>query len=131
MSRLTVVIADDNEIMRAGVRRLLDEDFEVVGEASDGAAVVELAGELAPDAIVMDVSMPGLGGIEAARRLRDSGCERAIVFLSVHRERRIVREALSTPLSGYVAKSDARRELADAVRSIAGGGQFVSGSVAL
>ena len=129
MSRLTIVIADDNDKMRDSIRLLLDEDFDVVGEASDGAAVVEVAAELAPDAIVMDISMPGLGGIEAARRLRDSGCDSAIVFLSAYRQRRVVREALSTSHSGYVAKADARCELADAVRSVAGGETFLSRSL--
>jgi DNA-binding NarL/FixJ family response regulator len=130
MSRLTVLIADDSEIMRASVRQLLKEDCDVIGEVSDGAAIVEVAVQLAPDVIIMDISLPGISGIEAARRLREIGCDSAIVFLSVHRQRRIVREALSTPGSGYVAKCDARRELVDAVHTVAGGASFLSQSLA-
>jgi DNA-binding NarL/FixJ family response regulator len=130
MSRITVVIADDSEIMRASLRQLLAEDFDVIGEVADGAAVVEVCEKLAPDAIIMDISMPGVSGIEAARRLRERGCVSAIVFLSVHRQRRIVQDALSTSNSGYVAKSDARRELTDAVRAVAGGASFRSQSLA-
>lgn len=129
MSKVTVVIAEDNESMRASVRRLLDDEFDVVGEASDGIEAVDLAESLTPDAIVMDVSMPRVGGIEAARRLRERGCRSAVVFLSVHRQRQIVHEALLIPDSGYVAKSDAGQELADAVRAVAGGASYVSRSL--
>ena len=70
------------------------------------------------------------GGIEAARRLRERGVRSTIVFLSVHRQRRIVQDALGTRDSGYIAKSDARKELADAVRAVAGGASYMSGSLA-
>ena len=131
MTRQTVVIADDSEIVRDSLRQLLERDFDVVGEAADGTAAVEVGIQLEPDAIIMDVSMPGMSGIEAARRLRDSGCDSAIVFLSVHRQSRIVKEALSTARSGYVAKSDARVQLVDAVRVVTAGDSFVSRSIAV
>ncbi len=129
MSKVTVVIAEDNESMRASVRGLLADEFDIIGEASDGIEAVDLAESLTPDAIVMDVSMPRLGGIEAARRLRQRGCRSAVVFLSVHRQRRIVHDALLIPDSGYVSKSDAGQELADAVRAVTGGASYVSRSL--
>ncbi len=130
MPRSTVVIADDSEIMRASVRQFLARDFDVIGEVADGAAAVEACERLAPDTVIMDISMPDVSGIEAARQLRERGCKSAIVFLSVHRHRRIVRDALSIPDSGYVAKSDARLQLADAVRAVVGGASFLSRSLA-
>ncbi len=129
MSRLTVVIADDSEIMRASIRQLLEHDFEIIGEAEDGGAAIEVAKQLAPDVIVMDIAMPVINGIEAARRLREGGCTSGIVFLSVHRQRDIVRQAMLAANCGYVAKSDARRELADAVRAVVGGTSFLSRSL--
>lgn len=130
MSRLRIVIVDDCDVMRASVRELLDPEFDVVGEAADGGEVLEVAKRLDPHAIIMDITMPGASGIEAARRLRADGCASAIVFLSVHRQCRIVQSALATAKSGYVVKEDARHELADAVRAVVGGAPFVSHSVA-
>ena len=130
MAKISVLIADDSDNMRAVLRLLLEEDFDVVGEVADGAAVAEMADKLQPDAIVLDISMPRVNGLEAARRVRASGCESAIVFLSVHRQPYIVEDALRTPGSGYVVKADARVDLATAIREIVGGTCFLSRSLA-
>ena len=129
MAKLRVLLADDSATMRSNVRQLLEEEFDVVGEVSSGDAVVEAAEALRPDVIVLDVSMPGISGIEAARLLRESDCNSAIVFLSVHRQQRIVTDALRTPGAGYVLKPDARKELGRAIHSVTGGTTFASSSL--
>lgn len=129
MAKLRVLLADDSETMRSNVRQLLDEDFDIVGEVSRGDAVVDAAEALRPDVIVLDISMPGISGIEAARLLRERDCNSAIVFLSVHRQQRIVSDALRTPGAGYVLKPDARKELGEAIQAVLGGTKFVSSSM--
>ena len=129
MAKLRVLLAEDNETMRSSIRLLLERDFDIVAEVSRGDAVVDAADALQPHVIVMDITMPGISGIEAARLLRESGCDTAIVFLSVHRQRRIVRQALSTPGAGYVLKPDARKELSPAIKTVAEGTEFISSSL--
>jgi DNA-binding NarL/FixJ family response regulator len=129
MAKLSVLIADDSDTMRAAIRLLLEDDFDVVGEVADGAAAAEMAEKLQPDAVVLDISMPKVNGLEAARRMRDGGCESAIVFLSMHRQPSIVEDALRTPGSGYVVKADTLDDLATAIREIVAGTRFLSRSL--
>jgi DNA-binding NarL/FixJ family response regulator len=129
MAKLSVLIADDSGPMRAAIRLLLEDDFDVVGEVADGAAAAEMAEKLQPDAVVLDISMAGVNGLEAARRMRDGGCESAIVFLSVHRQPSIVEDALRSPGSGYVVKADALVDLATAIRKTVAGTRFLSRSL--
>jgi DNA-binding NarL/FixJ family response regulator len=128
---IRVLIVDDFEDWRCQVRLLLQArpEWQVIAETSDGPEAIQKAEELKPDLIVLDIGLPKLNGIEAARRIRQlsAGCK--IVFLSVHNDLDIVRAALSTGAQGYVHKRDARKELMAAVDAVLQGEQFVSSSL--
>ena len=124
---LTVVIAEDNAVLRRGVRLLLQMEpgVEVVGEAPDGEAAVRLARELAPDVVVMDINLPGKSGVEATRQIVADGSGR-VVALSGHSDGRLVEQITDAGPSGFVLKVSAAGELVEAVRTVAGGGVYVS-----
>jgi two-component system response regulator NreC len=117
--KISVLLADDHAILRSGLRALLalESDMEVVGEASNGLEAVELAQSLSPDVVVMDISMPEMDGLSAARRLQDHGYEGHIVILTVHAEEPYLFQTLRVGASGYVLKSSADGELMDAIRA--------------
>lgn len=125
MKKIRVLLADDHRIFLAGLRKLLETDFEVVGAVEDGRALLVDAGRLRPDVIVADVSMPSLNGIEAARQLRASGSRAKILFLTMHGDSLFVREALRSGAAGYVLKRDAPDKLVAAIRSVASGLSYV------
>lgn len=107
-------------------QHLLESEFEIVGKVGNGQALFEEAVRLKPDVIVSDISMPILNGIEAADRLKESGCESRIVFLTVHFDADFVRRCLSTGAFGYVVKSRITTELIPAIREALEGHIFVS-----
>ena len=115
-----IVLADDHKLFRDGLRPLLEKqrDLQVVGEASDGREVLELAASLRPDLIVLDVSMPGLNGIEAARRIREIDPAIRIAMLSMHADRRYVLESLKAGATAYLLKDDGFEELIRAIPRI-------------
>lgn len=117
--KISVLLADDHAILRSGLRALLalESDMEVVGEASNGLEAVELAQSLSPDVVVMDISMPEMDGLSAAKRLQDHGYEGHIVILTVHAEEPYLFQTLRVGASGYVLKSSADGELMDAIRA--------------
>ena len=117
MTRATVLLADDHPVTAALLRQLLWATFDVVGEVSDGSALVEAAGRLKPDVIVTDISMPGLDGIEATRRILAMDATARIVFVTVHSEPAVVERALAAGARAYVVKSIAADELVPAIRS--------------
>jgi DNA-binding NarL/FixJ family response regulator len=121
--KLTVLLVDDHALVRKGFRRILEDDpaIVVVGEASDGTEAVRLAGELRPTVIVMDCALPGLSGIEAARRIRESQPEAKILMLSMHAEDTLVRQALEAGASGYILKNAMDLDLNNAIRRVAAG----------
>jgi DNA-binding NarL/FixJ family response regulator len=127
--RLSVLLAEDNDVMLRSIWQLLERDFDVVGAVSDGNRLLETAEKFAADVIVLDISMPGVNGVEAARRLIADGCGSGIVFLTTHGQPATVRAALETGAGGFVVKSRAGQELIPAIRAVAAGGQFVSPSV--
>lgn len=131
METIRVLIADDHQMLRKGLAGLLAESgFEVVAEAGDGREAVRLAGQLLPDVAVLDVTMPGLNGIEAARSIcRDAPSVR-VLALSMHSESRFVTEMFKAGANGYVLKMCEFEELAEAVRTVAAGGSYVSRQVA-
>jgi DNA-binding NarL/FixJ family response regulator len=127
-----ILLADDHTLMREGLKGLLDkrEGFEVVGEAGDGRQALELAGELEPDVVVMDIGMPDLNGIEAARRIVEKLPRVRIVALSMHQSERMVVEMLRAGASAYVLKMSAFDEVARAVEVVTRGERYLSPAVA-
>jgi two-component system, NarL family, response regulator NreC len=122
-----LLLVDDHPVFRAGLKALLSvqPDLNVIGEAETGAAAVELANQLKPDLVLMDVSMPGMSGAEAARQIKHAQPELPILALSVHEEVSLVRQLLDAGVDGYALKRSACDELVRAVRMVAGGGAYV------
>ncbi len=125
-TRRRILIADDHEVMRRGVRGLLEshDEWAVCGEAFEGREVVTKSRELRPDLIIMDINMPGLTGIDAAQQIRKENPTAKILFFSVHESAQTVREVVNAGAQGYVAKSRAGHDLVDAVRNVLDGGTF-------
>jgi NarL family two-component system response regulator LiaR len=124
---IRVVLADDHRIVRAGLMALLASqgDFEVVGEASDGREALEAAERLRPDVLLLDLSMPGLNGVEALRRVRAVSPTTRVLVLSMHAAPEYVRPALAAGAAGYVVKGAGLEDLVDALRTVASGGRFL------
>jgi len=124
---IRLVLADDHRLLREGLRRsLTDEGFDVVGEAADGEEACELAASLLPDVVLMDVSMPNLGGVEAARRIHQEHPEVRVVMLTMHADAEVVAQAIREGASGYLVKDCSTDEIADAIRLAAGGETAIS-----
>jgi DNA-binding NarL/FixJ family response regulator len=132
MSKIRVLVVDDHAILREGVRALLQVhgDFEVVGEAENGIAAIEAVGRLDPDVVLMDIAMPGLGGIEAALELKKQGRRAKVLILSQYEDREYVRRLLKAGVAGYVLKKSAGAELANAIRAVHRGGLVLDPEVA-
>ncbi|BCS54833.1 response regulator transcription factor [Geobacter sp. SVR] len=118
---MRVIIADDHRIVRDGIRQILEAeaDITVVADADNGAAAVELAGSLAPDVIVMDMTMPGMNGIHATRKILEGPLKTRVLILSMHSDRRFVIQALQAGANGYILKDCPADELVRAVRTVA------------
>jgi DNA-binding NarL/FixJ family response regulator len=127
-----VVLVDDYEPWRSFERLTLlaQENLHVVGEAADGEEAIQRAQELQPDVILLDISLPGLNGILAARGIRQVAPDSKILFVSENRSPDIAKEALSTGATGFVIKSDAAHELLPAIRTVLEGKRFISASLA-
>ena len=128
---MRILIADDHGIVREGLRSLIEKesDMEVVGEAKDGLETVELARQLTPDVIIMDISMPNLNGIEATRLIMSEKPSIKVIVLSIHAEKRIVKEILSAGAAGYVLKTYLFEELSRALHSVVVNGYYLSPKV--
>ncbi|HME69298.1 MAG TPA: response regulator transcription factor [Myxococcota bacterium] len=125
---MRVVLADDDAGMCEALRSLLAEhlDIKVVGDAADGQAAIERARELEPAIVVMDVVMPGMGGIEATRRVREALPRVRVIGLSLHEDRHFVAAMRAAGASGFVRKDRIHEELAQALRAVAAGGTWWS-----
>jgi len=122
---LRILIADDHEVVRAGIRAilLLRLDVEVI-EASNGQEAIEQARKTKPDLIILDVTMPVLGGVQAARRLKQEMPKIPILMLSMHEGRQLTHELRAIGVQGYVSKTDAVTTLPEAIDALFGGGTF-------
>jgi DNA-binding NarL/FixJ family response regulator len=131
MDGARVLLADDHDDFLAVATRLLEPEFEIVKTFGNGQTLVDEAADLHPDAMIVDISMPVLNGIEAARKLRAAGSNAKIVFVTVHRDADYAEAALAAGGDGYVIKSRLASDLLPALRAALAGRSFVSPSVLL
>jgi DNA-binding NarL/FixJ family response regulator len=130
-ARLRIIIVDDHEAVREGLRWMLREDaIEIVGEASEGGALLRLLETIEPDAVLLDLSMPGVGGLEVLGKLNELGSSTPVVVLTMHDDDASVDRALGLGAAGYILKSAPRDEMLRALRAAAGGGAYVQPSLA-
>jgi len=127
---IKIVLADDHVLVRQGLRSLLErEKFQVVAEASDGQEVIRLAETHQPDIAVIDISMPTLNGIDAARELARSCPKTKVILLTQHEEEQYIHEALRARVKGYVLKSQVASDLVHAIQGVSKGGTYLSPGV--
>jgi two-component system response regulator NreC len=132
VAKLRILLADDHPVMREGLKSLVNaqHDMEVIGEAADGETACEKAGELRPDVVVMDVSMPGMSGAEATERIKASWPGVKVLALTVHEDKGYLRLLLEVGAVGYVLKRTAADELIHAIRTVAAGGMYLDPALA-
>jgi len=127
---LRVILADDHQIVRQGIRALIERlGVQVVAEAADGLTLIEQVRQHLPDLAIVDVSMPGLNGIDATRQMVAAVPSLAVVLLTMHDEELHVSAALRAGVRGYVLKTQAADELLDAIRTVSTGGTYLSPKV--
>jgi len=121
MKSLRILLADDHEMVRQGLRAVIEEQrgWEVCGEARTGREAVDKAGELKPDVVIMDFTMPELNGMEATRQIHAALPRTQVLILTMHESEELVREVLAAGARGYMLKSDAGRALVDAIQALA------------
>jgi DNA-binding NarL/FixJ family response regulator len=130
MFKPRVLIADDHRIVLEGLKKLLDQEFEVIGTVEDGRELLKAAGKLRPDVIVADISMPNLNGIEAIRQIKKEYKEMKVVFLTMHPDVAYATSAFKAGASGYVLKHSAPDELVTALRAALQGRTYVTPLIA-
>ena len=122
-----ILIADDHEIVRQGLKALLGvsrPEWQVCGEATDGAEALQAARNLKPDVVVLDITMPGMNGLEATSRMRQLGLDRPILIFTMHESGRLGADVRRAGAQGYVVKSQAARDLVLAIDTLLAGGTF-------
>lgn len=132
MSKLRIMLVDDHDIVRSGLRRLIDrnDDLEVVAEADSGEKAYTLFGELLPDILVMDISMPGMGGLEALRRIILRFPAARVVVFSMHENVAFATKALAIGARAYVAKAGLSDDVLRAIREVAAGRGYINPDLA-
>jgi len=131
MKKITVLLAEDHMIVREGLRALLklESDIEVIGEAENGRQAVSLTGRLHPDVLVMDIAMPLLNGLEAARQILRTASPPKVLILSAHSDDPYVRQVIALGASGFLIKQTAAHNLSEAIRQVFAGNQYFSPAV--
>jgi DNA-binding NarL/FixJ family response regulator len=130
MSKPRVLLADDHTLVLEGFKKLLEEQCEVVGSAEDGRALLEAAKRLRPDIVVLDISMPKLNGLDAARRLRKIVPAARLIFVTVHADADYVTQAFKAGASAYLLKRSAGSELSQAIEAVTQGNYYVTSFIA-
>ncbi|HEX9014504.1 MAG TPA: response regulator transcription factor [Chloroflexota bacterium] len=132
MKRITVLLVDDHRLLREGIRSLLEKsgDVEVVGEASEGGEAVAKAQSLSPDVVLMDITMPGMNGLEATRQIKALRPNIKVLILSMHESNQYISQFLRSGASGYVLKDSAASELVGAIQAVSQGDAFLYPSIA-
>jgi len=128
-SKARVLLADDHGILLAGVRKLLEDRYDIVGAVGDGRALLDAASRLQPDLIILDISMPLLNGLDAARQLRKLLPETKLLFLTMHASPRYATEAFKVGASGFLLKQTADEELPQAITALLQGKQYLTPSI--
>lgn len=131
-NKTTIVLVDDHAVVRAGVRRLLEQEllFEVIGEAESGEKAYQIFGELKPDVVVMDLSMPGMGGLESIRRILMRHERAKILVLSMHEDLSFANQALKLGAKGYLTKNTLADDLVKSIQTVSKGNVFLSDEIA-
>lgn len=130
MNRPRLLIADDHLLVVEGLRKLLDPEFEIVGVVDNGRSLLRLASVLKPDVILLDISMPGLNGIDAARWLKRRTPDVKLVFLTMHKDVSYVTEAFHAGASGYVSKDSVFSDLKKAIHEVVKGRSYITPQLA-
>jgi DNA-binding NarL/FixJ family response regulator len=126
MKKLRVLLVDDHVMVLEGFKRLIEDQCEVVGMVEDGRTLLEMAPKLKPDIITMDISMPWLNGLDAARRLKKEMPDVKIIFLTMHADVAYVREAFNAGASGFLMKRSAGTELLQAIQAVSNGQYYIT-----
>lgn len=131
-SSIRLLVADDHELVRDGIRARLssNDDFLIIGEASNGQEAVELTRKLNPDVLLMDISMPVMNGLEATRMIRDLNCPTRILILSIYDNPEYVHGVMQRGANGYILKDVSANEMFRAIRTVATGGFYLGPNVA-
>ena len=129
---MNLIIVDDHIFVREGLRELIENqaDLKVIGEADDGEVAVTLCREQSVDLVIMDISMPGLNGIDATRKIKMNNPETKVLILSMHAEKNIVKDALKAGANGYLLKNSAFDEIHGAIRVVVSGKTYISPHIA-
>jgi len=130
-NRITVLIVDDHPLFRSGLRQVIAEDsrFELVGETGDGEAALQLIQEKKPDVAVLDVNLPGLSGLELARKLQTKRLPTHVIMLTMHKDEETCNRALDIGAKGFVLKENAIEEILKAIAAVAGGEHYLSSTI--
>ena len=130
-NRITVLIVDDHPLFRSGLRQVIAEDarFELVGETGDGEAALKLIQEKKPDVAVLDVNLPGLSGLEIARKLQAKRLPTRVIMLTMHKDEETCNRALDFGAKGFVLKENAVEEILKAIAAVAEGGHYLSSTI--
>ena len=129
--QITILLADDHTIVRQGLAKIIDteSDFKVIGEATNGREAVRLVEKLKPDAVIMDIGMPQLNGVEATRQIKKSHPEIKIIILSMHSNERFISELLSLGASGYLLKDSSGSDIIKAIEAAINGKTYLSPTI--
>jgi DNA-binding NarL/FixJ family response regulator len=130
MAKPRLLLADDHELLLDGLRRLLEPEFDLIGVVADGRAAVATYEQLRPDALLLDIGMPGLNGIEACRQVKRAFPDARVIFVTMQTDRVYVEEAFRAGASGYVVKQAAAGELLDAIKTVLRGRRYLSPRIA-